>query len=398
MKRIVVIAAAFFMLTGVVFAQDLRLDGYFNTGLGIISNDVDGDDSRVKAFGVDSEQNGYRFRLNGSYQNEARTAGFRFRLQSQVSHSAGYLSMPFAFGWVNFLDNKLSINAGIIEDGTWSTGDYWLASDSVSDFTGLGTLIKVTPIDGLVLGLGAQTVGRDGGGANNRLSDATFGRLLSLEDARITGHFVYTMPDMFRIGFSYRTEGRVNATPSGYPGDADNPVAWAPVSSKLYGDFRFLGVSNLTAVVSASFDNLGEDFENTGVMTFSETFAYRVEDIRFGLNAVQFMYNREDRDTSMLFNVWGSYTINDFVPRLDVVYFMGGSSTAGASAATWHRKGFSASGNPDISLLSIRPSLRINLDSRTHLEIGDMINIDSNAATDTSVLTNVFYIDLRWSF
>jgi hypothetical protein len=395
MKKFILIVVLIITMTGIsgfhgtVSAQELKFDGYINSGLGFVTSDIDGSDPFLKTFGVDSEQNGYRLRLNGSYTNEANNAGIKFRLQSQAgltNSSREFISLPFAFGWVNFLDNKLSVNAGIIEDNTWTTGDFWLASDSVSDFAGLGALIKITPVDGLIFGLGAHTIGRRGGGDNNTLAKTSFGEKINLEDARITFHAVYTMKDVFRIGASYRTESSVGTA----------------VTSKLYGDFRYLGIKDLTAIFATSVDNLGDDFDKTGTIILSETFAYKMDNINFGLNAVQFLYNDKAKDTGMLFNIWGSYTINNIIPRLDLVYFMGGRSNFIDYADipnpvfTWHRKGFAATQNKDHSLISIRPSIRLNLDNKTHLEIGDMINIDNNDSD--SIINNVFYIDLKWSF
>jgi hypothetical protein len=414
MKKLISFAVLMVMLTGAVFAQELRFSGYLNSGLGVVSDD---DDNNVlKAFGVDSEQNGYRFRFNGSYRNEAGNAGVSFRFQSQsgltrasfnsplnggtvdgttatgnvsgnINTTAEFISFPYLFGWVGFLENKITLSGGIIEDTTWATGDYWLASDSVNDFVGLGALLKLTPVEGLVFGFGAHTVGRSGGGDNNTLSRNNFNHSLDLEDTRYVLHAVYTMKDVFRIGGSYRTESLVHPT-------ATNAMN----TSRAYGELRFLGVKDLTAIAAAAFYNI-DDFDSTGEMIFSESFAYKIDNINIGLNAVQFMFNRAaNNDASLLFNLWGSVGLadNSIVPRLDAVYFMGGSSTASASAMTWHRKGFAASGNNDVSLLSVRPSVRINLDNRTHLEIGDMINIDDFGGDNK--LTNVFYIDFRWSF
>ena len=430
MKKSIIIVAMIVILSGIVYAQDLRLDGYINTGLGLLSNDQDGDanDARLRAFGIDAEQPGFRFRLNGVYTNEANNAGIRFRLQSQGNYGGstgitfpgegelasvpnlfGYFSMPYVFGWVGFLENKITLSGGILEDNAWTTGDWWLASDSMNHFVGLGTLLKVTPINGLVLGAGAHLVGRAGGGDNNRLQLVNFGTEQFLENTRYVFHAGYTMPNMFRVDLSYRTEGgsvaaASSAEKAGNIG-ADN-------SSRLYADVRLLAVDNLTAVVAASFNNLGEStirwntvedkgftFQDIGETIISQTFAYRIDDLRFGLNAAQWMRNgtttapNSDQDASLLFNPWVSYTINTIVPRLDLAYFAGGSSSQG----NWHRRAFTAAYNSDVSLFSIRPSVRINLDGRTHFEIGNMLNIDSPAEGDNRI-SNVFYVDLRWSF
>jgi len=443
MKKSIIIAVMLMIISGIVYAQDLRLDGYFNTGLGFIADNQDGDanDARLRAFGVDSEQPGMRFRLNGTYANADGNAGFRFRFQAQTnyggtsSHSFtgnvtvpdptdppdgtltgtatgnvtvnnlfGYFSLPYLYGWVGFFENKLTVSGGIIEDNTWTTGDWYLASDSMNHFVGLGTLIKATPIDGLVLGVGAHLISRSGGGDNNRLQLADFGTFQFLQNTRFVLHAGYTMPDMFRVGLSYRTEGGTvadaNADKVGSIG-GDN-------SSRLYADVRLLAVENLTAVVAASFNNLGESklrwnaaedrgftFKETGEIIISQTFAYRIEDIRFGLNMAQFLSNVEaNEDATLHFNLWGSYTMNNLVPRLDLNYIMGGNS-----GANWHRRNFQVTRyDSDYSLFSIRPSIRMNIDSRTHLEIGNMLNIDSYPSGQDSITTNIFYVDLRWSF
>ncbi len=127
------------------------------------------------------------------------------------------------------------------------------------------------------------------------------------------------------------------------------------------------------------------------------------------------MYNRDDVDYNpgLLFNLWGTYTIDKIVPRLDLVYFMGGQSNTAATADTWQRKGFAnlaktADAEDNYSGFSIRPSVKFNLDGKTSIEIGDMINVDmadkdgayadSGDANKNSRLSNVFYIDLKWSF
>jgi len=413
MKKILVIAAVMVFAVGTVYSQNLTLSGYFNTGLGVVVSDQANTDPYLKAFGVDSEQPGYRFRLNGAYNNEERTAGVRFRLQSQgnltlnsgstevsseAHHhttSSGYLSLPYVYGFVNFFENKLSLTGGIVDDSTFTTADWWI-NDDVGE--GLGLLIKATPIEGLNLGFGAYLISQQSGGSNNILTvgnGATlpnFGNIhLKLEDAKYVIGASYTMKDVFYLGGSFRLE---------------NKAGWGSSrqqSSQLMGDIRYLGMKDLTAIVAADVNNL-QDFANNGTMFFSETFAYKInEEINVGLNAVQFLSQAAGTDPAFLFNVWGSYAIGDIIPRVDAVYFMGGN-TSGMSAASndnaaWHRKGFSATSGAarsNSSVISVRPSVRINVDSRTFLEIGNMFNFDTKPGS--SVMSNAFYLDFRWNF
>jgi len=425
MKRILVILLMTALSASAAFAQNLTLGGYFNSGLGVV---VVGDEELfLKAFGVDSDSNGYRFRLNGSYQNEARSAGIRFRIQSQRTtalsgtaasgaapadhtHSVSgfnmYFSVPIAFGFVNFFENRLNINAGIIEDSSWQTADWWFNDDAGE---GLGVLLKVNPFDGFSLGLGAYTITQLGGGANNVLARNIDARV-DLENAKYTIGASYTVKDVFYIGATFRTESTAGgASVTGTTATIGSTIDDNKGSSMIVGDLRILAVPNLTAVVAVAADNL-QDFDNRGLMFISETFAYKINDeLNIGLNAVQFIY-QNGSNMSMLFNLWGSYAFGNIVPRLDLVYFLNGTSdratTAAASAnPRYHRRGYAPLSNAaEHTVLSFRPSVRINIDGRTHFEIGNATYIDSAASNQTfwgntsERITNVFYLDFRWSF
>jgi len=396
MKKLVVIAVLFALLAGAIFAQELKFDGYFNSGLGVVN--VGDNDAVVKPFGVDSEQNGFRFRLNGSYQNEAKNAGVRFRLQSQGNlTTSGYLSLPYIYGWVSFLDNIINLTGGIVDDGTYATGDWWIADDAGE---GLGLLLKVTPISGLSLGAGAYVISQQSGSSNNILTVNSalpnFGSVTPLlEDAKYVFGGSYTMADVFRLDVSFRTKNEAGWDTATPPPAAN---AGRQESSALYADLRILAVKNLTAVVAASLDNL-HDFSKSGETVVSETFAYKISDeFNAGLDMAQFFYSDTGKDPGFLFHAWGAYSLNSIVPRLDLTYFLGGQSN---TSQQYHRKGYAIK-NDDYSVFGIRPSVKINLDSRTFLEIGDVINldIDKNKGYDGKDLqfTNVFYLDFKWSF
>jgi hypothetical protein len=440
MKRLMVIAVLCAAISSAVFAQELKFDGYLNSGMGVVFNDKEGDDAYVKAFGVDSESNGYRFRLNGSYTNEAKDVGAKFRLQGQRKMDlAGYLSMPYLYGWVGFVENMITLTGGLVDDGTWTSADWWWNDDTGE---GLGLLLKAEPVKGLNLGVGAYTISQQGSGGNNWLqftpisydkeadewkSDdnrlPNFGDITpKAEDVKYTLNVAYTMPDTFRLSAIFRTKNKAGWTGTRYL-DADKYTYGGREESMfLQTELRVLAVKNLTAIVVGIFNKL-EKFDKRGNMMFSETFGYKFDNLNVGLNAVQFLYNRGDVDTdpALLFNPWVSYTIDKIVPRLDLAYFMGGRSKM-TSENQWERRGFAPQGgnvdgagnpgvkgeNDDLSVLSVRPSVKINLDNRTFLEIGDMINYDfanydgaykdSGDANKKSLFTNVFYVDVKFSF
>jgi hypothetical protein len=172
-------------------------------------------------------------------------------------------------------------------------------------------------------------------------------------------------------------------------------------------------MKDLTAIVAARVDNFGSDFDTRGNIVLSETFGYKLDSLNLGLNAVQFLYNRSNSvSPSMLFNLWGSYALGNIVPRLDLVYFMNGTGQLVTGGNNWFRHSFSnreyTNADNNLSVISARPSVKFNLDSRTFLEIGDMINYDfgkkggayadSGNTNKKSRISNAFYIDLKWSF
>jgi len=439
MKRLIVIAVlcvamsavAAMVGAGAVFAQELKFDGYVNSGAGIVIDDNEDHDPYFKVFGVDSESNGYRFRLNGSYTNEAKNVGAKFRLQSQRRiDQSGYLSLPYLYGWMGFFENMLTLTGGLVDDGTWTSADWWWNDDAGE---GLGLLLKAEPMKGLLLGAGAYTISQQSGGGNNWLQYTpisydkdndkwvsgsnrlpNFGEITpKAEDVKYTINAAYTMPDTFRLGAIFRTKNKAGWTGTRYLDNDDYEYGGREESMFLQAELRVLAIKNLTAVVVGTFDKL-EKFDKRGNMMFSETFGYKMDSLNVGLNAVQFLYNREDdMNPGLLFNPWVSYTIEKIVPRLDLVYFMGGQSKMANGNNQWERRGFAnvaraKDAEDDYSVFSIRPSVKINLDNKTFLEIGDMINYDmaakdgaykdSGDAGKNSLLSNVFYVDVKFSF
>jgi len=355
------------LMTGTALAQSVNFSGYFNSGAGLTSVE---DSHTLGAFGVDSERAQFRFRLNGAYRNEERTAGYNFRLQVQDNTSTPLSMLAYAYGYLNFFDSKLSLTGGLVDDSAWQTADWWINND-VGEGTGI-LLKSVNLIDGLAFGAAAYT---------NPITSA-----VDFKDVRYVFSASYTLADVFRVGASFRTENTV----------ANN-------SSLLIGELRMLAVPNLTAVAAVSLDNL-DDFSDKGNIVISETFAYKINDeLNIGLNAAQFLYNRpaaDSADIGFLFNLWGSYAIGNIIPRFDFVYMIGGQS----HASSYHRRGYVNFSNTsdqipytkDDSVFSARPSVKINIDSKTHLEIGDVFYM--NMIGNNSAIKNVFYIDFRWSF
>ena len=435
-KLIIFFGVLLLIIPGIMQAQNLKLDGYFNTGLGLVYTSSADEDNVLKTFGADSEQNGFRFRLNGSFSTDAGIAGIRFRFQSQSRlDQGGYFSMPYVYGWINLFDDVLYLAGGIVDDSTWQTRDWWINDDAGE---GLGLLLRFQPVLGLNLGAGVYLISQQAGSSNNILSYGSFltnfGDITpKIKDAKYVFGASYThgnlliddtIDEIFYLGATFRMKNK-----AGWKDTYEEIEKFGyfyegrQESSLLIAEFRYLKIYNLTAAMAVSMDKL-ENFSANGDTVISQTFAYNFGRVTLGLNAAEFIYNRESLlgkklkyDPGFLFNLWGSYTYIIYEPRLDLVYFWGGMSTAGGDETyRWHRRGFinrrieeyGTDNSHNLSMLSIRPSFRLNLLNRTFIEIGNMLNYDfgnwdgaygdSENPKKRTRVSNVFYIDLRWSF
>ena len=190
------------------------------------------------------------------------------------------------------------------------------------------------------------------------------------------------MDKMFRLMLSGRTKNETE-------GDS------AAQTSHALAEFRLLFVDNLTAVIVGEVNKL-DDYSDNGETNFYETISYKIGDLAFGLNAAQYMRNVPSGssaadDLSLRFNPWVSYAFNEgkIVPRLDLVYFIGGRQ----NGQNYHRKAFSTSYDSDTYVINARPSVRFNLDSRTSFEIGDSFYYNKPEKDADAVINNVFYTD-----
>jgi hypothetical protein len=379
---------------GGLFAQELKFDGYLNSGLGFLSSDEEDADSALRAFGVDSEQWGYRFRLNGSFTGEKGNAGVKFRFQSQSRVDAGYFSIPYAYGWVSLLNSLITVTGGLVDDGVWNSGG-GILDDDVGE--GLGALVKISPVGGLDLGTGAYVLGYNSGGNNNVLLAADFSKVsVKPWHAKYTFNAGYAMPDLFKITAVLRLKNEVSYDEIQAP--AVDPNAGRDESAKTIVAARLLAVPNLTAVVEGELDKL-EHFNSAGLLNLYETVGYKIGGLAMGLNAVQYFSQAEETDIGLRFNPWVSYTIKSVVPRLDFVYFMAGVPD---TQGKYHRKNYKTNYNDDFSILTVRPSVKFNFDSKTFVEIGDLVSLEkgpeNSFAGKSSRLTNAFYVDFKWSF
>jgi hypothetical protein len=332
--------------------------------------------------------------LNGSYTNAAKTAGIKFRLQGQAKthkDNSPVISLPIAFGWATFF-NIVTLNAGIIDDGTWNSGGAMLDGDMGE---GLGMSLKVSPFTGLDFGFGVYAISSLGGGDNNILASAIDKNHINMYQTKYTINAGYTLPNAFKFTATFRPNNDAG-------GDKDQDE-----SMKSIIGFRLLAVKNLTAIAEAELDNLHE-FDSNGKVSIYETIGYSFDALSFGLNAGEYLTRKKNSDLGIRLNPWVSYAFGGVKLRLDVVYFIGGKidGTDKEWEGKYHRKGYAATNNADDTVITIRPSIIFAIDSKTVLEIGDAVNIETwhenyygaDGHKKNNRLTNVFYIDMKWSF
>jgi hypothetical protein len=450
MKKLVIAAL---LVAGVVaasgvFAQELKFDGVVNTGLGIISTDakvLDGEgpdtktaDIKVVPYAVDAGQPGYRFRLNGSYTSEDGNSGAKFRLQAQSKFTSGALSIPYAYGWGSFLNKVLTVTGGLVDDSTWASSGVFFADDAGE---GLGTLIKLKPIDGLNLGVGAYVITPQSGGNNNILivpgggdNPTDLSKIdITLDRLKYTFNAGYTLPDLLKVNIAFRTANQTGDATSRYA-DEDTEVfdSTKGETSKLIFGLQILAVKDLTAVIEVVADKLedtGADKEKDNIdLDFYETLGYKLGDLSFGLNAAQYIRTEKDKDHDLgvQLNPWVSYAIGSIVPRLDLTYFLAGTGIATPAAldkddatkiipatvgSKYHRAtvfAYKDNGEDidDLSFIAIRPSISFKV-GKGVVEVGDLIALasgpegsfaDADDLKRSSSFDNVFYVDFKWSF
>ncbi|MDR2446592.1 MAG: hypothetical protein LBD58_04800 [Treponema sp.] len=431
MKRIVYAAYAIILAAataGTAFAQEFKWDGYINSGLGLVMTDrqvpdgnggVKNAEPYLTAFGVDSQQWGYRFRLNGSYTNEAKTAGVKLRLQGQSKtdkdsnaatkgeldsqsdpktvtaittiNAIPVISLPIAYGWLTFFD-AFTLNAGIIDDSAWTAGGHM--TDDMGE--GLGLSLKISPVSGLDLGIGAYAISSLGSGDNNTLAAGINKNVINVWNAKYTFNVGYTLPNAFKITATFR--------PKNDAGGSSN----RDESMKASAGLRLLMVKDMTAIAEAYLDKL-EEFDSKGAVTIFETLGYKIGGLSFGLNAGEYIVIDEKKDFAVNFNPWVSYALGGIAPRLDVVCFLGGqpSGSSGTAEGSYPRiASYSATNNAKDSVVGISPSVKFAIDGKTSLEIGDAVNFEqwhenhygASGHKKNGKITNVFYIDVKWSF
>jgi hypothetical protein len=111
------VASAFALDLG----EGLTLTGEVKSGIGVFSADDgegDTDDTKIKFYNNDAGKD-FRGRLTFLY--DADWGGGKIRLHSEGGSSAP-VSVPYGYGWANFLEKKIVLYGGWIGDDLWGLG------------------------------------------------------------------------------------------------------------------------------------------------------------------------------------------------------------------------------------------------------------------------------------
>jgi hypothetical protein len=142
--------------------------------------------------------------------------------------------------------------------------------------------------------------------------------------------------------------------------------------------------------------------KSSGKINFGESVQYDLGSLSVGLWAMEWLSFADETDFSFYANPWASYTIGSLVPRLEFGYGYAVEAGFYNSNLQWRRWNYTAKYNDDYSVISIRPSLKINIDPNTFVEVGDLISIDGGPENTwgdkDSKVSNAFYVDFKWSF
>jgi hypothetical protein len=435
MKKLGISAAL--LAAGVVvasglFAQEIKFDGYVNSGLGLVlSTEEDAPDPYIAVFGTDSWNDAFTVRFNATYTNAAGNAGANLRFQAAAGNNA--VSLPFVYGWFSAFNNILTVKGGIVDDATWHTGGAYFGPDSGE---GVGALVKVTPIGGLDIGVGAYVAEVPPGHGDINIGNGP----RDLDNAKYTFNAAYTLPDLLKVTATFRPKADFGSNALWGDDPEDMIPYWNPktMTSRAQVSVSVLAVPNLKAIVELELDNLqdfsalkagdkdawdriipspDEDYDDippdlkgitptgaSGKINIAETFEYKLGDLTVGLWAVEWISQAEDTDFSFYANPWVSYALGSIVPRLDLGYGSGARANFrnDKNSNAWRRGNIGVMYNSDYSIIAIRPSVKFNLDPNTFVEIGDLLDIDGGPektwGDDSSRISNAFYVDFKWSF
>lgn len=297
MKK-VVLALAGLALGASVFAEGFKMSGDVKGGWFLTHEELFNGDTEAKTGGVhvteyqkgDEFQADARFRLNLEWASEGDVAGAFVRFQGTPEYTSP--SVKLAYAWLKAFEGKFLMQAGLNDDIYLKTGGY---NDS-SVRSGYGFFAGVAPIEGLVIGGGAQTdwlkdksYDTNGDG----LADLTESRIASKDGIYFGAKYTNKDVNNLSVAASYSLAGFLSA------GVCIDPI------EKLF--------------VSVEFENKSDDFldANGGAsnVIYQRVEYTGVDNLTVGLNAKETINDRAvsatEDNTSIYIDPFARYEINE---------------------------------------------------------------------------------------
>ncbi|MHB9293717.1 hypothetical protein Holit_02847 [Hollandina sp. SP2] len=421
MKKILVGFLTLALCAG-VFAQEekeqgLQFGGALKTGFQFQTSDADAEpaengdeggkyDPSIRLYSDDADAE-TRLDLNGSFTKD--NYGVVFRLRTDTVITGPEVKVNQAYVWADFLNDVINVKAGIIDDSAWNTG----GDEDFHYSTGRGLRLEVKPIEGLNVGLflnsqdgdlisTAASNGKSGADAKSALEASIFAKEFLME----TSFGAKYESDLFDFAAGLRIDSKADglttdkfydkstaspnfssvppADPPDPPVDPENKDAGKGLGA--YAGFAVKAVPNLTAIVEARFNNLG-DYNKYGWIWINETLGYAVtEQFEAGLVMHQRLFgkdalliNNESAAPYLTFKPYVSYALNDlWTVGLDV------------PVGLW-------TDVVDYDI-GVKPKVGYKVGENASINAWYKFGLLQKTGADDSVMTNTVQLDFVWTF
>jgi len=260
-----------FAVAGVGSAQEIRWGGMVDSGVkaswGDNVRDAEGErEIRVQPTNEDGVD-GVRALLNAIVYNESR--GVKIGIRADYGNNSwrgDYSDIYFynAYGWVNLLNNKVNVKAGIIDDGVWvspGAGEYNYS-------TNRGLRVELKPMEGLNTG---AFMNFGGGWGPLTLSQWIFESGLG-------------------TSYSQRPFDIAGAIKLASDRSPDNQER-----IRGYMGWRYWGISNFVLSIDGQLENMG-NFTKKGFLTMNERIIYQIKDLYSGITFTQVLLGQKNSD------------------------------------------------------------------------------------------------------
>lgn len=311
MKKVALALAGLALGTS-VFAEGFKLSGDVKGGWSLTQNEFYNGNTEKKTAGVhvnkylvgDEFDADARARLNFSWASEGDVAGAFVRLQDTPNYDQ--VDVKLAYAWLKGFDGKFQMQAGKL-DTIFGTGGY----NDGDVHSGLGFFAGVSPIEGLLIGGGAQTdwlkskkYDVDGDGKYDGDDDFTETAIASKDGIYFGAKYTNKDINNLSVAASYSLAGFLSA------GVCVDPVENLFVSVELENKSAdYIKANGDTDILGAK-----GDFRNT----IYERIEYTgVENLSVGLNAKQQLKAQangsdDDADLTVIYlDPFARYEIND---------------------------------------------------------------------------------------